>query len=225
MPACPDLHRTGLAHEHVPRCRWLVFRHGSTDDGDGLRAGQRPADVLRDPRRGWDAAAPAARRAVQHRPAVRGGAARPGAVAAGDRRGLPGTRPDRPPRPSADQREPGVGRRGTARASAGPAGRRVRVQRGRRCGSAPGHQAPGAAAQADRLVGVVPSRRCPVGERRGRRPDDGRHDRRYADGAGLPGQVAAAGPVAGAARQARGVRRRASPAGPTPRSRGSPLRH
>jgi alcohol dehydrogenase, propanol-preferring len=52
-------------------------QRGDGSDRDGIRTCERPADVLRDPRLWWHAAAPAAWRTVQHRPAVRWGPAFP----------------------------------------------------------------------------------------------------------------------------------------------------
>ena len=100
--------------------------------GDGLRHRQRLADVLRGPRLRRHPVAPAARRSVQHRPAVRRAAAEPGRGSPGDRRRLPRTRAYQRHRPTAHLRRPGVRRRRPAAAPAGGAGRRLRVQRRRR---------------------------------------------------------------------------------------------
>src|SRR4029077_20956838 len=136
----------------------------------GVRTGERPAALLRDPRH-WAATRAAPRRADDHRPQLRAVARTPGSEQAGDRGGAPGPRAHRRHRPGDDDRGAGRRRRRAARPSGNRRGRRLRLQprRSRRVRDRARRAQPGR--QAHRRLGGRPPPAGPRERATRRRPD------------------------------------------------------
>ena len=184
----------------VDRCVGLD-RHGSprvqsTRYGSGYAAGQRRCRCTTSPRLGREPllllhAGRFDRSTLQFGALLPGLADRP----PGDRRRLPGPRADQRRRPAAPECGPGLRRRRPARSTSDVAQADVfGFSVGGATALAPGRRASGAGPQADRVVGLVPSRRGPA-----RRTSEAVPELTvemiagHADGAGVPRQVAAPG--------------------------------
>ena len=158
------------------------------------RPRQRPADVLRGPRPGRRHSRPAAQRRVHDHRGLRPVAARSRREPSRHRRRPAGPRPHRRRRPPALLRGHGRRRRGAPRTPRHPAGRRRRLQHGRRRGH-PGRDPPPAArphAGAD--LGRVPQRRHAARAARDDPHDHTGDVRRIAVRSHVQGRRAAPGP-------------------------------